>query len=126
MCHTDLVRVDKAHHEVRDQPFVEMHADVRPQTPERVAFVLANGAHERPDAVVAVQVLLGGRRARVDHAAHRTLPAVGRSHTLMALVVSVDDRLQMPLARAISTRSVSYSYRNRKNVRFRGIMCTKV
>jgi len=73
-----------AHHEIRNHPLVEMHADVSSETPKRVALVLADGAHERPYAVVVVQMLLSGRRARAHGAAHRTLPTVGRL-TLMVM-----------------------------------------
>jgi len=61
-----------------------VHADVRPEAPERVALVLADVAHERLDAVVAVQVFLGGGRARAQIAANRTHPAVGRRTLVIA------------------------------------------
>jgi len=68
-----------------------VHPDVRPQAPERVAFILANGAHERPDPVVVVQMFLGGGRARTDRPAHRTLPAIGG---LTMMVAALDGHLE--------------------------------
>lgn len=68
-----------------------MHADVRSQPAERVALVIADHAHESFDAVVRVQVFLGGRRGRADHGAHRALPAVG--HGGLTLMILVDGDL---------------------------------
>lgn len=87
-----------------------MHPDVRPQTSERVALVLANSAHERFDAVVGVQVLLGGRCTRADHAAHRALPTVGHGLTLMVLLVSVDGQLQNAITRTINDHTAIESF----------------
>lgn len=42
------------HHEIRNHTLVEVHADVRSETPERVALILTDSAHERPYAVVVV------------------------------------------------------------------------
>lgn len=96
-----------AHHEIRNQSFIEMHAYVRSQAPERVSFVLTYGAHERLDAVVVVQVFLGSGRALAYRTAHRTLPAVGRGRTLVMKRVSIDDHLQMAVA--IINRPCSWS-----------------
>lgn len=71
-----------------------MHAYVRPQAAERVALVLADGAHERSDAVVAVQVLLGGRRGVAHGAAHRTLPTVGGRALVVVQVGRVHGHLE--------------------------------
>lgn len=68
----------RAHHEIRDQSFVEMHADMRPQATQSVALVLTNVAHECLDAIMVVQMFLDGRCAGADGPANWTLPAVGR------------------------------------------------
>lgn len=85
-----------AHHEIRNHPLVEVHADVSSETPERVALVLADGAHERLYAVVVVQMFLSGRRARAHGAAHRTLPTVGR--LTLVVMCSVDGHLRKTFA----------------------------
>jgi len=90
-----------AHHEIRNHPLVEVHADLRSETPKRVALVLADGAHERPYAVVVVQMFLSGRRACAHGTAHWTLPTVGRL-TLMVMC-SVDGHLRKTFADKVHT-----------------------
>lgn len=77
-----------AYHEIRNRSFIKMHADVSSQTPQCVTLVLANGAYERSDAIVVVQVLLSSRCARADHPAHRTFPTVCHL-TLMMVIFAV-------------------------------------
>jgi len=72
-----------AHHEIRNHPLVEVHANVRSETSERVALVLADSANERLNAVVVVQMFLSSRRARANGTANRTLPTVGRLTLVM-------------------------------------------
>lgn len=71
-----------------------MHAYVCSQAAERVAFILAYGAHERSDAVVIVQMLLGGRRGRTHGAAHWTFPTVGGRALVMMRVGRVHRHLE--------------------------------
>lgn len=73
-----------------------MHADVSSQASEGVAFVLANCAHERFYAVMALHVFMSSRRAWADYTADRTFPTVCRHLTLMWIqLVPVNDHLQM-------------------------------
>jgi len=84
--------VEMAHHEIWNHPLVEVHADVRSETSERVALVLADSAHERPNAVVVVQMFLSSRRARAHGTANRTLPTV--SWLTLVMMCPIDDHLR--------------------------------